>query len=114
MTQFRMWLATYNNPEVDSVDDYLKQWVSRAGAVYCTGQLERGENGTPHIQYFVQFRAQKRLGFLKKHCKKSHFTGVKFNNGADEYTNKEETRIEGPWSHGVRPARRNVRGDTAR
>ncbi len=55
-----------------------------------------------------------RLAHLKKHCTKSHFEIVKVNNGADEYCNKEETRVEGPWSFGVRPARRNKKGDLAR
>ena len=36
------------------------------------------------------------------------------NNGADDYCNKEETRVEGPWSFGQRPARLNKAGDKAR
>lgn len=48
------------------------------------------------------------------HCKKSHFQVVKFNNGADDYCNKEDTRLAGPWSYGVKPARKNLKGDTAR
>lgn len=55
-----------------------------------------------------------RLSFLKKHCPKSHFELVKFNNGADTYCNKEDTRVEGPWSFGIKPAKRNVKGDLKR
>ena len=51
---------------------------------------------------------------MKKYCSKSHFEVVKKNNGADEYCNKEETRVEGPWTHGVRPARLDKKGDLAR
>lgn len=51
---------------------------------------------------------------MKKYCPKSHFEVVKKNNGADEYCNKEETRVEGPWTHGVRPARLDKKGDLAR
>lgn len=36
------------------------------------------------------------------------------NNGADTYCNKEDTRVTGPWSFGVAPAKRNKRGDVAR
>lgn len=36
------------------------------------------------------------------------------NNGADEYCNKEDTRLEGPWTFGVKPARRNLKGDVKR
>lgn len=51
---------------------------------------------------------------MKKVCSHSHFEPVKCNNGADNYCNKEATRIDGPWTFGVRPARRNQKGDTAR
>jgi len=57
---------------------------------------------------------KKSITALKKHCSKSHFEIVKFNNGADEYCNKEETRVEGPWTFGIRPARKNLKGDTKR
>lgn len=36
------------------------------------------------------------------------------NNGADRYCTKEETRLEGPFTFGIKPARRNVKGDLAR
>lgn len=54
------------------------------------------------------------MGSLKQHCKLAHFQGVKCNNGADEYCNKEDTRLDGPWSYGVRPARLNTKGDLKR
>lgn len=54
------------------------------------------------------------MAALKKHCKRSHFSVVKVNNGADDYCNKEDTRVDGPWSEGVRPARHNSKGDKAR
>lgn len=55
-----------------------------------------------------------RLAHLRKICKFSHFEIVKVNNGADEYCNKVDTRVEGPWTFGVRPARRNKKGDLKR
>lgn len=39
---------------------------------------------------------------------------VKKNNGADTYCNKEDTRLEGPFTHGIRPARRDAKGEVAR
>ena len=62
----------------------------------------------------MQFKEQQRLSALKKHCSKSHFELVKFNNGADDYCNKEDTRVEGPWSFGIKPAKLNVKGDLKR
>lgn len=38
---------------------------------------------------------------------------MKRDNGASDYCLKEDTRLEGPWEFGVKPARKNVRGETA-
>lgn len=38
---------------------------------------------------------------------------VKFDNGASDYCLKEDTRLDGPWEFGLKPARRNVAGDCA-
>jgi len=62
----------------------------------------------------VQFKTPKRIGGLKEYCNKAHFQGVRLNRGADSYCNKEETRLEGPWSYGIRPAQLNKKGDKAR
>lgn len=109
-----MWIGTLNNPDTTTMEEFIKAWVDIAGAVYATGQLEKGANGTPHIQYFVQYKDKKRLGTLKKQCSKSNFTGINLNNGADNYCNKEDTRVEGPWTFGIRPAKLNKTGDLAR
>jgi len=56
-----------------------------------------------HLQYFLQFKKPgKRLTALKKICTKSHFEAVTIDNGADQYCMKEDTRIEGPWTFGIR------------
>jgi len=46
------YLATFNNPPKDVVDDpeaWLKSFYERSNAVYVNGQLERGANGTLHV-----------------------------------------------------------------
>jgi len=112
MSQARSWIGTLNNPDTALVQDYLKLWYSKAGATYVNGQLERGAEGTTHIQYFLNFSKPKRLAALKAHCGKSHFTPVSRDNGASDYCLKEQTRLEGPWEHGLKPARKNVPGET--
>lgn len=84
--------------------------------MYVTGQLEKGKEETPHIQYYLHYEKTKKKSItaLRKHCKHSHYELIKINNGANEYCNKEEGRLDGPFSFGVRPARRNQKGDTAR
>lgn len=104
----RMYICTLNNPDVVMCEDYLKNWHTKGGAVFVTGQLEKGESGTVHLQYFVQFTTQKRISALRKICPKSHFECVKANNGADTYCNKDDTRIDGPWTFGIKPARLNL------
>jgi len=59
-------------------------------------------------------KKQTRISALKKHAPISHFTIVKKDNGSAEYCNKEETRLEGPWTFGVRPARVDKKGDRKR
>ncbi len=113
MTQTRMVIGTLNNPDMDT-NEYLEAWSKKEGVVFVTGQKEKGKEDTPHIQYFVQTKDQKRIGFFKAICSKSHFEFVKYNNGADDYCNKAETRIEGPFTFGVKPARRNKKGDVKR
>lgn len=109
----RMCIGTLNNPDMDT-KDYLEAWSKKPGVVYVTGQKEKGKEGTPHIQYFLHLEKKQRISWFKTHCSKSHFEFVKYNNGADEYCNKEDTRLEGPFSFGVRPAQRNKKGDVKR
>ena len=56
MSKGRMWIGTYNNPDVTMCESFLKAWHEQAKAVFVTGQLEKGKEGTVHIQYFVQFK----------------------------------------------------------
>jgi len=77
------------------------------------GQLEKGKEGTVHIQFFLNFaKPGKTLTALKKVDKHAHFEIVKRDNGASDYCLKEETRLEGPWEFGIKPARKNVKGET--
>jgi len=80
---------------------------TKLDAKYVCGQLEKGEEGTPHIQFFVNCKKPTRISALKKICNKAHFEEVKINNGAHDYCMKEETRVEGPWEFGTKPLQRN-------
>lgn len=50
-----IWLGTYNNPKVDT-KEYLAKWFNVAKATYVCGQLEMGDEGTPHIQFYLNFK----------------------------------------------------------
>ena len=49
----RMIIGTLNNPTVGT-QEYLEAWSKKEDVVFVTGQLEKGKEETPHIQYFVQ------------------------------------------------------------
>ncbi len=40
------WIITHNNPK-HITEDYLKEWLPIC--TYVVGQLEKGDEGTPHI-----------------------------------------------------------------
>lgn len=94
-------------------EEYLRKWFTAGKARYVNGQVEKGKEGTVHIQFYLNFENPTRLAALKKHCQRAHFEPVRFDNGASSYAMKEETRVEGPWEFGIKPARRNVAGDLA-
>lgn len=74
----RKWFGTLNNPEEpDNLDAYLRKLHTHGGAKYVCGQLERGDEGTPHLQYCIWFNSKKRLSAMKKICPKTHWEEVR-------------------------------------
>ena len=60
------WLGTHNNPSSDMIPrDYLEKWFTAGKARYVNGQLEKGEEGTTHIQFYLNFENPVRLSALK-------------------------------------------------
>jgi len=55
MSKARMFIGTLNNPDTTILEDIVHSWVTKAKALFCTGQLEKGAEGTPHLQFFVHF-----------------------------------------------------------
>ena len=51
------------------------------------------------------------MAAMKKLEPRAHWEVARDPSLAAEYCNKEDTRKEGPWSFGIRPARRNVKGE---
>jgi hypothetical protein len=50
MSKCSNWLGTLNNPSSDvTTEEWLKAFFNKTKATYVCGQLEKGENGTPHI-----------------------------------------------------------------
>lgn len=111
------YIGTLNNPQEKYPDFMAEDWLSSIhktlGAVYTNGQLEKGKEGTVHLQYYVSLpkEKKKRLTGMKKVCKHTHWAPVAQDNGASEYCLKQDTRLEGPWEFGKKPMDRTSAKD---
>lgn len=89
----------------------MEKLYTQTKARYVTGQLEKGEEGTLHYQIFVNYKNSIRATCLKKFDSKLHIKVVNRDNGAGDYCNKVDTRVDGPWTFGEKPIRRNNKVD---
>lgn len=106
-TKARWWMLTLNNPETETIESLHKQLC----ADYGTGQVEMGEFQTRHIQALFWFRNQKRFSALKSAVPAGHWEPVKNIDASLKYFVKENTRLEGPWTFGELPVKRNSKDD---
>lgn len=104
------WLCTWNNP-TGSPKDVLEWVYLDTKADYLVGQLERGTEGTVHLQFFVHYARCVRITHITKRFPSVHCEKVKRDNGASSYCMKEATRVEGPYTFGIAPVRRNSKTD---
>lgn len=54
----RNWMGTLNNPSVHveqwtTGEEFLRQIKEKHELVYVCGQLEKGADGTVHVQYYI-------------------------------------------------------------
>lgn len=92
------WLITINVKSWNSSNSSkLKLWIS----THCSTaiwQIERGDSGNLHIQLTMTLRKKNRLTWLKNHfCKMAHCETVNNHEAAYNYTQKNDTREEGPY-----------------
>lgn len=96
MATSRFWLYTLNNYDGVPCDldfgKHLRCYVC---------QEELGENGTPHVQGYVEFKRALSLGAVRKMLPDAHW---EIRRGTAEeaiaYCSKEETRVAGPYTFG--------------
>jgi len=82
---------TLNNP----ADDYDLQEVLRAcqDVRFARGQLEVGEQGTRHWQWYMEFANPRSLSSVRKMFPGAHIEDSFSPDAASEYCGKEETRV---------------------
>ncbi len=94
----KYWMFTINNPRESHIEDSPDVWP---GVQWVIWQKERGDNGTVHLQGYVQFLSQKRLSTLKRLSRRAHWERRRGTHAqAKAYCPKEETRMAGPFEKG--------------
>lgn len=96
------YILTINNPEY-SLEELAMRLRMNDKVKAFAGQLEKGENGTPHIQLFIQFVNQTWFNSVKLLFPTAHIEQAANAFKSWEYCTKEETRVEGPVTHGPMP-----------
>lgn len=108
--QGKFWMFTHNNPipelwtsnDVTLTFHYLRETHEKFKINYASWQLESGEEGTPHIQGYIELDSRVRRRQLGKTLTSTHLELRKGSaTQAKQYTTKEDTRIEGPWEFGT-------------
>jgi len=99
-TRAKHWVFTINNPELDADKEIMDTSPDRD---YCVMQLERGEDGTLHIQGVIGFKKQKWFRTLKNLHPRAHWEVARNVPASIAYCRKEETRVDGPWIFGEPP-----------
>lgn len=99
--QHRRWCWTENNPDVDKVDTLLSILDSQAKCYVFS--LERGDNGTPHFQGYVEFKNGRTLEGVKKLVSPRAHLEIAKGDAAANYVYCTKGPIAGPWIKGLSP-----------
>lgn len=97
------WSFTLNNPDTHGVSsELMSEWL-RTHCSKWIFQLEEGVSGTPHFQGCCVFKEKtrplsKESGPMKG---KINWEKTRMQGASERYCQKEEGRLDGPWSHGV-------------
>lgn len=90
------WCFTLNNYTEENINELLT-----LGSKVLVFQEEIGEEKTPHLQGFIQFKTKTRFSALKKINDKIHWEKAKSIKHALEYARKDETRNGRRWEIGI-------------
>ncbi len=90
------WVFTENNPNV------LTPAFWQSVPHYVVWQLEKGKDGTEHYQGYAVWKKQMALSAVKKCLPRAHWEKRRGNHvQARDYSSKEDTRVDGPWTFGT-------------
>lgn len=101
MSQFRAACFTLNNPNTEELENLHNTLKDFKYAVY---QLERGEQGTAHIQGYAVSAKPKRLGGWKTAIgARAHIEQARGSAQQNKDYCTKEPREAGPWEYGTMP-----------
>jgi len=98
------WFLTINNPESNELPQHSSE-------KYAVWQLEKGESGTPHLQCTLVMKSKVYFGAIKKLYPRANISKVRNLPNAIKYCQKDESRVEGPWTRGEPPKGQGKRTD---
>lgn len=103
---YNRWIFVMNNPG---------EWRPPSGSdvAYMIYQLEKGEQGTTHLQGYVRFTKRKRFNACKRWFSNDaiHLEKAEGNEKQNkDYCSKEDTRLEGPWEFGTFDPKQGISG----
>lgn len=103
----RAFSITYNNPpDGFSAESYFDECID-SGAIYAVGQLERGEQGTLHLQAAVVYKHPRSSDAVRivhqGMCPGCHVEPARNMENIIRYVQKAESRVDGPWESGENP-----------
>lgn len=114
--KFRNWQFVINN-----FTDTEEQLLKEENFKYLIYQIEKGEEGTPHIQATIIYKSQRTLKGIKKTFPRAHLDKVENLDESIKYsskptgcwkdTNKFSERIRGPYEFGDKPKGQGNRSD---
>lgn len=101
--QGKFWCWTINNPTVEEEETLQTLHILSGEVQYLVFQKEQGEQGTQHLQGYVEFSSRKTLrqakvilGTQRIHLERRRGTADQ----ARIYCIKEDGRLDGPWEFG--------------
>lgn len=97
MAQSKRWCFTVNNPML-----WRPEWNAER-MDYLVWQLERGAEGTMHVQGYMRLKARGRMATAKGLlCQEAHLEPAKGTEAQNkQYCSKADTRVEGPFEFGT-------------
>jgi len=108
----KYWVFTYNNP-THYPEEFGALLVNLPNFKYAVFQHEKGDNGTPHYQGYLEFTKNTRRTAIIRLSTQMHMEKRRGSQAeARAYAMKADSRLHGPWEFGeFTPTKQGRRND---